>query len=362
MEDRAFDEKLAFLDLEWYLDREGLEYKENMGHRGRQLNLRECPLCGGDKWKVFLNADTGLGNCFSGSCEARFNKFTFIRAHIGGGSYATVKAHVTEAVREQGWRPKKIAVKHVEADQVLSALPPSYPLPIDGKNLAYLAKRGIGADLAAYFHLRYCHQGMYLATREGKSIWQDFSQRIIIPVFDLDGELTTFQGRDITGTAEKKYKFPLGLPGTGRFLCNGHNALGARRVVLNEGPFDVIAAKIALDAEVDLRDVVPIGSFGKNLTTGSPDGNDQGRRLLQLKGRGLEEVTIMWDGEKRAYHDAIDAALRIVGLGIAACVAALPAGKDPNEVDGRVVRQAFRNATRVTRTTATKLRLSCPYR
>ena len=63
-----------------------------------------------------------------------------------------------------------------------------------------------------------------------------------------------------------------------------------------EGVFDVFGAKLALDEEIALRGVVCCASFGMHLSFGSIDGNDQLGRLLRLKGYGLEEVTMMWDG------------------------------------------------------------------
>jgi hypothetical protein len=71
-------------DLELFLDAEGIRYKRGMGSRGPQLNLQTCPFCGGNKWKVFVNAENGLGNCFHGSCEKTFNKIGFVRAVLGG--------------------------------------------------------------------------------------------------------------------------------------------------------------------------------------------------------------------------------------------------------------------------------------
>ncbi len=81
-------EILEKIDIEAYLDREGIEYRGPYGSSGLQLNLKTCPVCGGDKWKVFLNAESGLGNCFSGSCDTKFNKWKFIRAHTELGGHA----------------------------------------------------------------------------------------------------------------------------------------------------------------------------------------------------------------------------------------------------------------------------------
>src|SRR6185369_12203076 len=138
------------------------DYKSTHGSRGRQLNIKECPTCGGDTYKVYVNADTGLGNCFHGSCGETFNKFKFIRAHLGTPSNQDVIAHIKEVAREMGWRPKRMSV--VEVEEAASSgwkLPDSFEIPIEGQNLVYLENRGVTAEIAKYFHLRYCHMGWF---------------------------------------------------------------------------------------------------------------------------------------------------------------------------------------------------------
>jgi hypothetical protein len=101
-------------------------------------------------------------------------------------------------------------------------------------------------------------------------------------------------GRDITGASERKYLFPTGLPGTGRYLLNGQNAVTSKRVCMGEGGFDVFAMKAAFDEEVELRGVTCVGSFGKHLSYGDMAGDDQLGRLLKLRAHGLEDLTILW--------------------------------------------------------------------
>lgn len=39
--------------------------------KGKELQIRVCPFCGKDKWKFYLNSETGLFHCKSGSCDER---------------------------------------------------------------------------------------------------------------------------------------------------------------------------------------------------------------------------------------------------------------------------------------------------
>lgn len=352
-----FEEIREAFDLQAWMESEGLAFKLGRGSSGMQLNVKVCPACGDRRWRTYINADTGLGNCFV--CNEGFNKPKFVGKAMELESHHLGR-YMRDQVLEQGWKPKRRALTAVEFGEV--RLPTSYPLPTpQGQNLVYLEKRGIDGELCRYLHLRWCDIGYWSYIEDGKPGRQNFSDRVIIPVFDLDGTLKTFQGRDITGTSDRKYLFPKMLPGTGRYLLNGQNALRAKRVVMGEGAMDVAATKKALDSVVDLRDVVPVGSFGKHLSYGDIDGDDQLGRFLQLKAQGLEEVTIMWDGEWKALIAALDAAKRLRGIGLVVKIAQLPKDKDPNEVLPEIVVEAFYKAKPYSVRLDVEWRLRDPY-
>lgn len=337
-----FEEVLEAIDMAGWLDSQGIDYRETRGARGLQLNVRECPMCGSSSWKVYLNADSGLGNCFAGDHPPgkNYTKFRFIQEALGL-SGAEAAEHVRTYALAQGWRPPKVDSVPVSANTTWQ-MPASIALPHKGRLIHYLSNRGITPEMARYFHLRYAPIGAYFKYMGPQGpAFQDYGQRVLIPIFDLDGRLTTFQGRDITGTAARKYLFPPGISASGTQLYNGLNVTpGTRRVVVGEGAFDVIAIKMALDEDPDLRDVVPIGTFGKHLSAGDHD--SQLEKFARLKReRGLEELTIMWDGEIVATDDAIEAGRLLKGLGLRVRIALLPFDKDPNEVPPSVVREAF---------------------
>jgi len=332
------------VDMEDYLSTQGVHYKLTRGSSGEQINIRECPACGKKKWKVYMNRDTGLGNCFSGSCSmSTFNKFKFIKALMGfEKDYETVE-HIKAYLRDLGWRPKKLESEKVDFSVDLE-LPKCVDLPDDGENLEYLEDRGVTGDLANYFHLKFCEDGVfYYYDIEGEMKYQDYSQRVIIPIFDEEGKLVSYQGRDVTGTSDRKYLFPPGFASTGQYLYNAHNFVDQTRAIINEGVFDVISVKAALDDHSELRDIIPLGSFGKNLSQLS-DGDDQLSVLLRLKKRGLKEVTLMWDAEKKALRDALDTCKLLASIGLKARLAFLPKGCDPNEVTHDEIAEAYYTA------------------
>jgi DNA primase len=361
MSDNIFQEITEELDLEFFFDHQSLAFKMGRGSSGMQINAKYCPACGDSRSRVYLNAESGLGNCFK--CNQSYNKLRFAHMTFGHDDHQwgeTIKM-LKEVLKDQGWRPKRMATAAVDPGQV--RLPLSIPLPTaEGENLQYLENRGITIEYAKYFQLRYCQMGFWMVTGDDGKKWpQKFDNRCIIPVYDLDGELKTFQGRDLTGEAERKYLFPIGLPGTGRYLYNGQNVQATDEVAMGEGAFDVAAIKIAFDEDVQLRRIVAIGSFGKHLSYGSTDGNDQFGRFLQLKRGGLKRVTIMWDGEEKALLAALDAGKKLTSIGLEARIALLPRGKDPNEIPGSVTRDCYYKATTWTPALDVRWRLKNPY-
>lgn len=339
---------LEDVDIASWLEWMGIDYRRTTGSHGVQLNLRECPVCGNARWKVYLNEETGLGNCFHGDCEAKFNKYKFIKATIQATSPKQVFENIDAFLDATGWKTKPkvepIKTNPINAEYTPFNLPSFIPLPIEGRNLKYLTRRGITNDATAYFNLGFCKSGYFQYKKpDGHLGYSDFSMRIIIPIYDMDGKLASFQGRDITGEADKKYLFPPGVKSTGSLFYNGQHAVGASSIVICEGVFDVIAVWQAFmeDDACRAAGVVPVGSFGKHISFG--EGDSQISYLLKLKEQGLKVITFMWDGEPQAIHDACQAALKLSKYGFTVRLAILP-GKDPNELPASVVRACYWNA------------------
>ena len=330
------------LDMEDYLSSSGVDFRATTGSKGPQFNLKECPRCGGSDWKVFMGRDSGFGNCFHGSCVGQpgYNKYTFIRELTGLSSKDTMK-HIEDFVKLRGWRPPTKKEDWTPKTAKGAELPEAR-----FEAIRYLTKRGFDESVIRYFGWLYSEDGCFeYMGREDELVSQSYAGRVIIPVCDLAGRIVTFQGRDTTGTANRKYLFPPGLPGTGRYLYNANNVLGKERVAMGEGAFDVAALHCALD---DMG-VGSIGSFGKSLsgsTTVQQD--DQLGQLIELKRSGLKELTFMWDGESKTIEDACKAALKVRSIGLKVKIGMLPEGKDPNEVSEAVVRHVYANAVTAT--------------
>lgn len=214
----SLKELLTELDFEQWLDTEGIIYRRGgISARGREINIKECPVCGSSNWKVYFNLTHSVGKCFAGDHpeEIQFNKLVFLK-YYSGKSRRDFEEYVQNALISQGWAPKKEEVVLASAVELEGpvALPRHYELPVEGRLPDYLVKRQISAEMARYFDLRYCVEGKhaYVDPYTDQVKGQVFDMRILLPVYDLDGVMKTFQGRDVTGTAERRYLFPMQLP------------------------------------------------------------------------------------------------------------------------------------------------------
>jgi DNA primase len=347
---------LERVDVSDWLDDQGISYRR--GGAG-QFNLRECPWCGNSNSKVYMRADDGRGLCFR--CQQGFNLWTFARQHLGTDN-AGVARHFEDFGRSMGVRASRPAlVTKIDGEW---ELPESIPLPTpEGETHPMLIARKITLATQSLFGLRWCPSGVfpYTDSFSGQKRSMSFAGRVLLPVCDLDGTMKTFQGRDATGVSEKRYLFPPSLPGTGRFLYGAHLVRGRSHLVVGEGPFDVMAIHQAVEGHPDFRNVGAIGSFGLSISAGDADADDQLKRFRVLREEGLQRVTMMWDGERRALAAAADAGMLLRRQGLQVDVALLPPGRDPNEVDTAVVRDAIINAAELTQASYINLRLSGPY-
>jgi DNA primase len=352
MDKAELDRALGEIDVEQYLDANGVDFQHSYGTRGLQLNLQECPACGEGGRKTYINAETGLGNCFHGACNFKFNKFKLVR-EVSGLSGRELDAHITATASDQGWMPKK--ERREITRSALSMPSKCRPIPeSDGRHLRYLADRGITPDSAKYFQLSYCHGGWWSYTVDGAERWVSYDKRVIIPIADLAGVLVSFQGRDVTGERLPKYLFPTGYAVSGSHLYNGQNFADGTHshAVIGEGAFDAIAIHQALQGHASCAAMLALATFGMHLSDG-PDG--QTTKLLRLKERGLKTITMMWDAEAKAMINSVKMGLQLASYGFTVRVAQLPDGLDPNEATPGQVRQAIFKATLLNRMSAIRL-------
>jgi DNA primase len=207
---------------------------------------------------------------------------------------------------------------------------------------AYLARRGIGEEVAATFQLGLApdgwdglarhlegrkqsaeaalHLGLMAPRTNGRGVYDRFRNRVMCPVILPAGEIAGFSGRTLADDPETpKY---LNSPES-QIYKKSHLLFGlfaarpafARkgRALLVEGNFDVIALHQGGFAET----VAPLGTA---LTA------DQVEILHRLAPR----VVLCLDGDKAGRAAALRAVPLLTAAGVDARVAVLPDGEDPD--------------------------------
>ena len=340
------------ISVESILVSAGATYKLASGASGPQINLRECPRCGDARYKVYLNRETGLGNCWVCPPEQNtFNKFSLTQALFHTTKSDTFRK-LEALAQDQRWTA---TLDTPEFDKVELKLPDSVPLPYQGMLPGYLHERCITSQSAEYFELRYSQDGVFEC---GSGRRMDFSQRLLFPIRDVSGQLVSFQGRDITGQSRSKYLFPPGFSVSGRVIYNAHNATQAHTLILTEGVFDCIAVKQAL-VSAGIQDIEPVASFGKHFAISKAGTEDQLSVLLKLRRWfGIENIWFAWDGTLDAQQAAVTAMKALQRSGFKTKLIDLPSGSDPNEIPADELLNCIHRATDYSDDLLIKIRLA----
>lgn len=238
-----------------------------------------CPGCDDHSNHYFANTITGSGRCWK--CGG-----TYPAQAIAWAAHITVhEAH--DLIRRYtigGTLPAKKEIKYASSLTIPGG-------PLQEMHKQYLLKRGLDPErLVRQYGIR----GTMLGAKwEGK----DYSLRIIIPIKDQDGNVVSFQGRDITGDARRnRYE---GCPKEKALKNYKHLVYGADlawhldRVVAVEGVFD--AWKLGPGA---------VCTFGTGMTQ---------EQLLMLS--HWKHVTFFFDPEPEAQQHAAEYARTVAMYG-----------------------------------------------
>jgi DNA primase len=173
-------------------------------------------------------------------------------------------------------------------------LDPSHP---------YLAKRGIGRELAAAFGLGYCSHG----TMKG---------RICIPIHDEHGTLVAYAGRWASSEVPQgvpKYELPRGFE-KHRVLFSLHRIAGAEHVAVVEGYWSVF--------RLHAFGLPTVALMGRTLST---------QQETLLRDSGVRMLTLMLDGDEPG-REATDQLLPRLSAHFFVHTIRLPDGMEPDTI------------------------------
>jgi|TARA_B100000315_G_scaffold42792_1_gene37711 DNA primase len=177
------------------------------------------------KWHCWVSNEGGhtLFQLFK-KLNATNDQFTELREIIGETTYSSVQV-------------KDEQTKKVELPKEFLSLAYKHPSPVYGHAMFYLSNRGITYEDILKYNIGYCDEGLY-------------TNRVIIPSYDDNGQLNFFVGRDIFESKMKYRNSPTTKDVIGFELFINWD----EPIVLCEGPFDAIAIK---------RNAIPL--FGKTI-------------------------------------------------------------------------------------------------
>ncbi len=206
---------------------------------------------------------------------------------------------------------------------------------------AYLQRREISAEAQQRFHIGYApakESGGWnflggrltaeetaiaveiglVVQKEGGGTYDRFRDRILFPIYDMQGRVCGFGGR-IVGEGQPKY---MNSPES-HIYNKSRNLLGlyqqreeirrSRKAVIVEGNFDLIAL-------VDRGCGNVVAPLGTALTS----------QQIRLVARYAEEATLLFDGDAAGVKAAMRAAPLFLAEEVSARVALLPSGHDPD--------------------------------
>jgi DNA primase len=201
-----------------------------------------CPFCHHHKKKLQVNIKTQYWHCWV--CDAKGRKIQRLlkRLHVDSRKQKKLFEIYGDdyVVYNKDTVDERVELRLPSEFKSLLKVPTGKIKPVYKKALKYAEERGITKEDITRYNIGYCDTGMY-------------SNRIIIPSYDLDNRLNYFIARSIHAEEKFKYKNP---PVSKNVIMFENQINWNEPITLVEGAFDAIAVK---------RNVIPIlGKFIPN--------------------------------------------------------------------------------------------------
>ena len=241
-----------------------------IGSKGRKLKkpneyMYWSPFVVHHKPKLQVNIVTGKWHCWVSNAGGHNLFHLFKKLSATNDQFIELRGIVDEI--SYGYESKEVRKEgKVELPKEFLSLVYKHPSPVYKNAMYYLSKREITYEDILKYNIGYCDQGLY-------------TNRIIIPSYDDNGQLNFFVGRDIFESKMKYRNSPTSKDVVGFELFINWD----EPIVLCEGPFDAIAVK---------RNAIPL--FGKTILSNLK------RRIIEKK---VKQVYISLDRD--AFQDSL---------------------------------------------------------
>lgn len=198
-------------------------------HKTGNEYLYFCPFCKHHKRKMSLNFAKGKYKCWV--CDVSGNIRKLVRKKANYESFQKWK--MLDGEVDLNTNLDDLFAESVETNEEILSLPEKFvsltsneELISRKKALSYLKKREIDQQDILFWKIGFCFDGEY-------------KDRIVVPSFNVNGDLNFFIGRSITGSKFNKYKLP---QASKDIIFNELSIDFDHDITLVEGVFDAIKA------------------------------------------------------------------------------------------------------------------------
>ncbi|MDR2191816.1 MAG: DNA primase, partial [Endomicrobium sp.] len=320
------------------------EYLPDLKRAGRNWKAR-CPFHNEKTPSFVVNSEKGIYKCFG--CNASGDVFKFVKEMDNISWVEAVKKLAQKANIEIKETVGKDSVKRSEKTKLFEILESSarfyHRHLLESQSaktaLAYLQKRGVNSDSIKKFQLGYAPRNQLLeaALKKGNAVddllkaglitktergnfFEYMSERLVFPIFDVQGRVVAFGGRTLDESKQPKY---LNTPETAVY-SKSSNLYGLfqtlselrkeRKIIMLEGYLDVV-----IPQQFGIAGAV--ASLGTAFT----------QNHAKLIARHADSVKLLYDSDD-AGRAANQRALEIlIENGVETTVSALPENIDADE-------------------------------
>ena len=213
--------------------------------KGNELAFH-CPFCNHHKPKLQVNTETQKWHCWN--CNSGGKKLTSLLRKLDVDR--KIISIIREIYGDTNWTPQqddaetKVFIQLPKEFISLSEEPKGFN-PEYKHAMFYLTHRGISMKEIIKYNIGYCKDGLY-------------ARRVIIPSYDLNGQLNYFVSRSYYSEEKMKYKNP---PISKNIIGFESQVNWNEPIILCEGVFDAITIK---------RNAIPLlGKFVQNTLMGA---------------------------------------------------------------------------------------------
>lgn len=267
--------------------------------------LYTCPFCNHHKKKLAINVSNGKWHCWV--CDVKGSKlFSLLRKIKAPQKYLKALAEIlSEGIKFEE-----------DTEETILILPTQYtPLWEPSRDLeyrqawAYLKSRRVSHEDALKYQLGYCKEGTY-------------SQRIIIPSFDVNGKLNFFSGRSYLPHVSFTYLNPR----VNKNIVGFESLISwSLPIIICEGPMDAIAIR---------RNAIPL--FGKTVPS---------MVVYEILSHEVQDIYLALD--KDALRKALNIAKFFMDQDVNVHLVRME-DKDPGEIGFEGMQDLIRTTDRVT--------------